>query len=285
MTELLRVAVPNKGSLADSAKEMLLSAGYRQRSDGKELTLIDSEHRVEFYYLRPRDIATYVGRGDLDLGITGRDMLLDSGASAIEEMSLGFGASCFRFAAPAEAELSVQDLAGKRIATSYSGLLGRYLAEKQIAAEIVHLDGAVESAIRLGVADVVADVVDTGTTLRKAGLAMFGEPICDSEAVLIRRADGGGDDVVVSALKTRLRSVMVAQNYLMMDYNVPADQLEATLRLAPGVDGPTVSSLAKDGWYAVRALVPRKGAHLLMDRLYDAGARGILLTQLAACRL
>ncbi len=282
---LLKVAVPNKGALAEASREMLTAAGYRQRTDSKELTLIDPDHGVEFYYLRPRDIAVYVGRGDLDVGITGRDMLLDSKATAREVMGLGFGGSRFRFAGPAGQSLTLEGLAGKRIATSYAGLLSTYLDEQGIEADIVPLDGAVESAIRLGVADVVADVVDTGTTLRKAGLEMFGEPICLSEAVLIERADGGAHDELVAGLKTRLRSVMVAQNYFMMDYNVGEAQLQATLELAPGVDGPTVSSLAREGWYAVRALVPRKGAHLLMDRLYDAGARGILLTELAACRL
>ena len=281
---LLRIAVPNKGALAESAAAMLRAAGYRQRTDAKDLTLIDADHGVEFYYLRPRDIAVYIGRGHLDLGITGRDMLLDSGAQATEVMELGFGGSRFRFAAPAGSAMTVADLAGKRVATSYPDLLATYLRDQGIVAELVKLDGAVESAIRLGVADVVADVVDTGTTLRRAGLELFGDPICTSEAVLIQRDDAelppGAE-----GLKTRLRSVLVAQNFLMMDYNVHAEDLEATTALAPGVEGPTVSTLAKDGWSAVRVLVPRKGAHLLMDRLYDAGARGILLTELAACRL
>ncbi len=280
----LRIAVPNKGALAEAASSMLRSAGYRQRSDAKDLTLIDSDHGVEFYYLRPRDIAIYIGRGHLDIGITGRDMLLDSDADATEVMALGFGRSRFRFAAVDGADLTLDDLRGKRIATSYVNLLEHYLADRGIEAEVVGLDGAVESAIRLGVADVVADVVDTGTAMRRAGLDMFGETICESEAVLIQR-NGGDLGPVAEALKTRLHSVLVAQNYMMMDYNVEATNLEATTALAPGVEGPTVSALSKDGWNAVRVLVPRKGAHLLMDRLHDAGARSILLSELAACRL
>lgn len=281
---LLRVAVPNKGSLSEGAAAMLRSAGYRQRHDSKELTLIDSDHDVEFYYLRPRDIAVYVGEGHLDLGITGRDMLLDSAANADEVMALGFGGSKFRFAAPGGAAMSIAELAGKRIATSYPGLLGSWLAEQGIAAELVKLDGAVESAIRLGVADVVADVVDTGTTLRKAGLEMFGDPILTSEAVLIRRR-GVAEPAGLANLKTRLDSVLVAHNYLMMDYNVAGADLEATCALARGVNAPTVSQLADDGWLAVRVLVPKRGAHLLMDQLFAAGARGILLTELSACRI
>ncbi|GAA3874234.1 ATP phosphoribosyltransferase [Tessaracoccus defluvii] len=281
---LLRIAVPNKGALAEPAAAMLRAAGYRQRWDLKDLTLIDSDHEVEFYYLRPRDIAVYIGRGDLDLGITGRDMLLDSAADATEIMQLGFAGSRFRFAAPVGTTLTLPDLEGLRIATSYPGLLDGYLREQGISAELVKLDGAVESAIRLGVADVVADVVDTGTTLKRAGLELFGDPICTSEAVLIQR-NGSDLPPQADALRTRLTSVLVAQNYLMMDYNVEAGNLAATTDLAPGVEGPTVSTLAKDGWCAVRVLVPRKGVHLLMDRLYEAGARGILLTELAACRL
>lgn len=281
---LLKIAVPNKGALAEAAATMLRAAGYRQRTDPKDLTLIDADHNVEFYYLRPRDVAVYVGEGHLDLGITGRDMLLDSGAGATEVMELGFGGSRFRFAAPVGGENSIEALAGKRIATSYPGLLQTWLDERGIDAELVKLDGAVESAIRLGVADVVADVVDTGTTLKRAGLEMFGDPICTSEAILIQRA-GVGEPAGMVGLRTRLESVLVAHNFLMMDYNVAASDLEATTALASGVNGPTVSQLAKDGWLAVRVLVPKKGAHLLMDRLFEAGARGILLTELNSCRL
>lgn len=282
---LLRIAVPNKGALAEPAAAMLRAAGYRQRTDAKDLTLIDTDHAVEFYYLRPRDIAVYIGRGDLDLGLTGLDMLLDSGADASEVMRLGFAGSRFRFAARDGANMTVADLEGRRIATSYPGLLQAYLDREGITAELVKLDGAVESAIRLGVADVIADVVDTGTTLRRAGLELFGEPICTSEAVLIQRNGGTQLPPQAEALRTRLTSVLVAQNYLMMDYNIETVNLEASTALAGGVEGPTVSTLAKEGWSAVRVLVPRKGAHLLMDKLYEVGARGILMTELAACRL
>ncbi len=281
---MLKIAVPNKGSLAEAASTMLRAAGYRQRTDSKDLILVDSAHDVEFYYLRPRDIAVYVGEGHLDVGITGRDMLLDSGARATELLALGFGGSRFRFAAPAGPTHSVEEVAGRRIATSYPGLLGRWLAEHGIEATLVKLDGAVESAIRLGVADVVADVVDTGTTLQRAGLEVFGDPICVSEAVLIGR-ETAGDLPGLAPLRTRLESVLVAQNYLMMDYNVAQENLAATTGLASGVNGPTVSRLAEPGWLAVRVLVPRSGAHLLMDQLFEAGARGIILTELSAVRL
>lgn len=281
---LLKIALPNKGSLADGASQMMREIGYRQRTDLKDLTLIDAENKVEFYYLRPRDIATYIGEGILDLGITGRDLLLDSGAHASEVMQLGFGGSRFRFAAPPDQITTLAGLHGKRVATSYPGLLGRYLEKAGVDARLIKLDGAVESAIRLGVADAIADVVDTGTTLRKAGLELFGEPILASEAVLIQRADAP-TPVGTESLVRRLSSLLVAKNYVLLDYDVPLEALERTCQLAPGLEGPTVSDLAKDGWHAVRVMVPRKGAQKLMDDLWDAGARAILVTEIAACRL
>jgi len=282
---LLKIAVPNKGSLADGATQMLSDAGYRQRTDPKDLVLVDRSGGAEFYYLRPRDIATYVGEGILDLGVTGRDMLLDAGAPAREIMPLGFGSSTFRFAGPAGAGLTVEGLAGRRVATSYPGLLGAYLAEHGVAARLITLDGAVESAIRLGVADAIADVVDTGTTLSKAGLELFGDPVLQSEAILVARPGVDEKSEAVQHVLARLSGVIVARDYVLMDYDIADADLPAAARLTPGLESPTVSPLARSGWSAVRALVPRQGAQQLMDDLWAVGARAILVTELAACRL
>ena len=166
---MLKIAIPNKGSLADSSIAILKEAGYRQRSDSRDLVLVDTENNVEFYYLRPRDIALYVGSGELEAGVTGRDLLIDSGAAATEVLALGFGGSTFRFAGPAGKKYSMKDINGKRVATAYPGLVQSHLISLGISAEVVRLDGAVESSVRLGVADVIADVVSTGNTLRQAG--------------------------------------------------------------------------------------------------------------------
>lgn len=281
---LLKIAVPNKGSLSESASQLLTEAGYRQRHDAKDLVLLDSENGVEFYYLRPRDIAVYVGEGTLDLGITGRDMLLDSAAAATEVLPLGFGATRFRFAAPSGGDLTLADLAGKRIATSYPGLLGAYLADHGVDARLIHLDGAVESSIRLGVADVIADVVETGSTLKRNGLELFGDAILESEAILIQRSGAAAPDGAEQLVR-RLNGVLTARNYLMVDYNVPESELAAACAITPGIDAPTVSPLAKEGWVAVRAMIPRGQAHPIMDALYAAGADGILVTSIIACRL
>ena len=281
---LLRVAVPNKGALADAAAEMLREAGYAQRTDPKELLLLDEANGVEFFYLRPRDIAVYVGEGTLDVGITGRDMLLDSGAPATEVMPLGFGRSRFRFAAPTGSTLTVEALQDLRLATSYPGLVGSYLKERGVITRLIALDGAVETAIRLGVADVIADVVETGSTLRQAGLELFGDPILESEGILIRRSRAEIPSGL-GQLERRLSGVLVARNYVMMDYDVSDDVVQQACAITPGLESPTVSPLAKPGWHAVRAMVPRTAAQQIMDDLWDIGARAILVTDIAACRL
>ena len=279
----LRIAVPNKGALTQAATEILRESGYRQRSDSKELVLVDSENDVEFFYLRPRDIALYVGEGTLDVGITGRDLLLDSGAKAEEVMGLGFGRSRFHFAGPAGRYSTLADLAGLRIATSYVGVVEDYLLRHGIEATVTRLDGAVETSIQLGVADVIADVVETGSTLRAAGLATFGEVILESEAVLITRGGEVPDDFEI--FRRRLEGVLVARSYVMMDYDIEEARLDEATRFAPGREGPTISPLGKPGWVAVRVMVPRAGSQRLMDDLYSLGARAILLTDIHACRL
>ena len=281
---LLRIALPNKGSLSQAASDMLREAGYRQRTDSKQLTVLDVANGVEFFYLRPRDIALYVGEGTLDVGITGRDLLLDSGAKAEEVRTLGFGHSRFRFAARPGTLASLEDLSGKRIATSYVGVVRRHLEERGIDASVVRLDGAVETSIQLGVADVIADVVETGSTLKAAGLEIVGGVILESEAVLVTRA-GGGEPAGFEIFKRRLDGVLVARSYVMMDYDMPEAGLDEALVLTPGLEGPTLSPMHREGWVAVRAMVPRDGAQKLMDDLYQIGARAILLTDIHACRL
>jgi ATP phosphoribosyltransferase len=281
---MLRIAVPNKGSLSEATVEMLREAGYRTRRDGKELVVSDPDNDVEFFYLRPRDIAVYVGSGTVDAGVTGRDLLLDSGSTAIEVMALGFGASTFRYAARPGHVASTADIDGKRVATSYPGLVRADLVRHGIDAEVVRLDGAVETAITLGVADVIADVVETGTTLRNQGLEVFGDPILRSEAVLIR-GDRPGEAQVVSVLERRLAGVITARTYVMLDYDCPREIVDKACELTPGLESPTVSPLQDEDWVAVRAMVPRIGRNRLMDELYDLGARAILVTDIAACRL
>lgn len=281
---MLRIAVPNKGSLSDSAGEMLREAGYRTRRDSKELIVVDETNQIELFYLRPRDIAVYVGTGTVDCGITGRDLLLDAESPAVEVMSLGFGRSTFRYAARPGVVAAVADIAGRRVATSYPGLVEKHLVDLGITAEVVRLDGAVETAVTLGVADVIADVVETGTTLRSQGLAAFGDPILRSEAVLIKdphTQTGNGFD----RLRRRLLGVVTARSYVMLDYDCPVAQVERAIRITPGLESPTLAPLHDKTWVAIRAMVPKADTHTIMDELYDIGARAILVTDISACRI
>ena len=280
---MLRVALPNKGSLAEDSIKILIEAGYKQRSDSRDLVTLDDVNQIEFYYLRPRDIAIYVASGELNIGITGRDLLLDSAVDAHELLSLGFGRSTFRFGVSASVtggDISI--LNGKRVATSYPGLVKSYLASKSIKAEVVQLDGAVESAVRLGVADAIADVVSTGNTLRQAGLKVIGESILESEAVLISSSKTTEE---MQVLIHRLNSVIIARQYVLMDYDVRSELVEAACALTPGIESPTISPLRVEGWMAIRAMVKRQEAHRIMDDLWSLGARGILVTDIHACRL
>lgn len=282
---MLRIAVPNKGSLSEVAAQMLAEAGYSGRRDSRKLVHQDERNGVEFFYLRPRDIATYVGSGALDVGITGRDLLLDSGSSAQEIAALDFADSTFRFAAPAgEGYTELAHLAGKRVATSYPHLVDKFLRERGVTAEIVKLDGAVESAVQLGVADAVADVVSTGATLKAAGLQIFGPVILNSTALLIGNA-GVTENQAVARLLRRLRGVLVARKYVIMDYDLPLAKLEEATEIAGGIESPTVSPLKDEGWVAVRVMVRSEDANDVMDRLADLGAKAILVTAVHAARL
>lgn len=283
---MLRIAVPNKGMLSEPAWNMLAEAGYRLRSNSRQLVVEDPDNDVELFYLRPLDIAVYVGRGTIDVGITGRDLLLNSGTEAVEHMPLGFGASTFRFAAPAESPINrLDDIDGKRVASSYDKLVDDYLKARNVHADIIHLDGAVESSVQLGVADLIADVVSTGTTLRNAGLRVFADPILHSEAILIRSPRVAPDDDRLTILGRRIKGVLTAQRYVLMDYDIPVSKVAAAVEVTPGFESPTISPLHDKQWAAVRVMVPRDKVNQLMDRLYEVGARGIIVTALQASRI
>ncbi|ORV12609.1 ATP phosphoribosyltransferase [Mycobacterium celatum] len=282
---MLRVAVPNKGALSEPAAEILAEAGYRRRTDPKDLTVLDPVNNVEFFFLRPKDIAIYVGSGDLDFGITGRDLARESEAPVAERLSLGFGSSSFRYAAPAGRDWSTADLAGRRIATAYPNLVRKDLAAKGIEATVIRLDGAVEISVQLGVADAIADVVGSGRTLSLHDLVAFGEPLCDSEAVLIERADAREHvSPARDQLVARVQGVVFGQQYLMLDYDCPRSVLDNATSITPGLESPTIAPLADPDWVAVRALVPRRDVNAIMDELAAIGAKAILASDIRFCR-
>ena len=283
---MLRVAMPNKGSLSEGALDLVRQAGYRCKRSGRELTLLDEAHGVEFVFLRPRDIAVYVGNGTLDIGITGRDLALDSCSPVVELMGLGFGRSKFYYAVPDGSGLEPDGFDGLRIATSYPELVRSDLERRGVSGTVVRLDGAVEISVKLGVADVIADVVESGRTLREAGLNTVGDPVMESEAVVIVRREG---DAVgrpeTQRLVTRLRGILVARDYAMVEYDVPRTALDAACAITPGIEAPTVAPLNKEGWVAVKSMVPRSSIHTMMEQLAEVGARGIIVTDIRTCQL
>ncbi|MGZ4524717.1 MAG: ATP phosphoribosyltransferase [Mycobacteriaceae bacterium] len=281
---MLRVAVPNKGSLSESAAGILAEAGYRRRTDSRDLTVLDPANQVEFFFLRPKDIAIYVASGELDLGITGRDLALDSGATVQERVALGFGRSSFRYAAPAGKKWTPSDLAGLRIATSYPRLVETDLTARGIEATVIRLDGAVEISIQLGVADAIADVVGSGRTLRQHDLVAFGDVLCESEAVLIEREGAPAGDPARDQLAARVQGVVFAQQYMMLDYDCPRELLTKALEVTPGLESPTLSPMADENWMAVRAMVSRKSVNAVMDVLSALGAKAILASDIRSCR-
>jgi len=279
---LLRVAVPNKGILSDSAILMLKEAGYTVRRDPKDLHVVDQAHGIEFFYLRPRDIATYVGAGSLDVGFTGLDLLLDSRSKAESVADLGFGGSTFRFAGPVGQFKTLQDLAGKRVATAYPHLVEDFLKAEGVSVDLVQLDGAVEVAVRLGVADAVADVVSTGNTLRQAGLEIFGPIILESSAQLIVTPNRKADHM---QLLRRMQGVLVAREYVIFDYDCPAELVAQASAITPGIESPTISPMRDTDWVAVRSLVLANEINAKMDELYELGARAILVSAIHAARI
>ena len=281
----LKLALPNKGALSEGAVDLLLKAGYRCKRSGRELVIRDSENKIDFVFLRPRDIALYVGNGIIEVGITGIDLALDSGAEVETVFPLGFGKSRFCFAAPKEQKLTVEQFNGLRIATSYPNLLKSELAKRNLECNVVKLDGAVEISIALGVADAIADVVESGATMREAGLEIVGEPMLHSQAVVIGRSAAVADRPEVALLIARLKGIMRAAEYVMVEYDIERSKLDEACRITPGIESPTIAPLSNPEWVAVKSMVKRKEANSVMDQLYELGGRGIIIMEISACRL
>jgi ATP phosphoribosyltransferase len=281
---MFKLAIPNKGALSEGAVKILSDAGYRCKRYSRELVVRDAEHEVEFIFLRPRDIAVYVGTGLIHAGITGRDLAMDSNAGVTERLALKFGRSRFCYAAGAGLGITPQDLGGKRIATSYPNIVQQDLEKRGLKADVVRLDGAVEISIQLGVADVIADVVESGRTLVEAGLEIIGDPVMNSEAVLIQRA-GAGTDEAFDLLLKRLEGILVAREFVLLEYVVPSDGLKQACAITPGVKSPTVSPVSEDGWMAVAAMVRTAGLNRIIDQLSELGAKGIIAQEIRTCRL
>ncbi len=282
---MIQIALPNKGVLSDEAIELVRAAGYRCRRSRGELMTRDEENDVEFYFLRPRDIAVYVNDGILELGITGRDLAADSDVPLEELLALGFGEARFSYAAQRDADITPDELGGLRIATSYPNLVRQDLERRGIEAQIVTLDGAVEISVELGVADVVADVVQTGQTLEAAGLKVIGEPVMTSEAILVARNAATASNGQVRQFIERVRGILLAREYVMIEYDIERKLLPEAVELTPGIESPTIAPLSRPDWVAVKSMARRRGINRIMEELAEIGARGIIITDIRTCRI
>lgn len=282
---MLKIALPNKGSLADEALRLMSEAGYACRRYHRELWVHDKEQDIDFVFLRPRDIAVYVDRGILDMGITGRDLAEEAQVRIVELLPLGFGRSRFCYAVPSQSDLTPDRFGGLRIASSYPRLVERDLTRRGLTADIIALDGAVEISVALGVADAIADVVQSGQTIKQAGLKIVGDPLLASEAILITSRRNTELSASFRVVMERLQGIVVARDYVMVEYDAPEVLLPEFCKLTPGIESPTIAPLSKTGWMAVKAMVKRKGVNDIMDQLAAKGAKGIIVTNIQACRL
>lgn len=283
---MLQIALPNKGALSDGAADLADEAGYHCQRRGRELSVRDNDHGVEFVFLRPRDIATYVSKGIIDLGVTGLDLTYDSGADVEHVMELGFGKARFCYAVPKSSGLTPdQFTSDTRIATSYDNLVRRDLEARGVDAQVVPLDGAVEISIQLGVADVIADVVQTGRTIDEAGLETTGDPILHSQAVLVAQNGETAQREPAQRFAERVKGILVAREYIVVEYDLPKDRLPEAREITPGIESPTVSPLSKEDWVAVKAMARQEEINAIMDDLSSLGARGIIITSIRTCRI
>ena len=280
---MIKVALPNKGMLFEPTQELLKACGYSAAKPYKTLTSVDTKNGIEFFFLRPSDIPMYVGRGIIDAGITGIDFNAEACSPAVKVLDLPYGASRLCAAVPNDSKYaSLDELKNMRIATSFPSIVSKFFKKHDM--QLVVLEGAVEISVSLGVSDAIVDVVETGTTLKQAGLRILGDPLFRSNAALFCHPDKQ-DLAEVHTLIRRIEGKLVAQAYMMIEYDVPAEILSKACELTPGLDAPTVSKLHGKDWYAVKAMVKQGDANQIMDRLWDIGCRSILLYAIKSARI
>lgn len=279
---MIKVALPNKGQLFERTIEIMSACGYRVNKSSRSLSTIDNDNQVEFFFLRPTDIPLYVANGILDAGITGKDFVAEKGLNPTCLFELNYGQSKLCAAAPVElGAKTLADLRGKRIATSFPHLVSRYFPEREL---LVELEGAVEISVHLGIADAIVDIVETGSTLKQAGLMIVGDPLFESRAALFAHV-GREEQEELVILRNRLQGKVLAQEYLMIEYDAAEPILKAACAITPGIESPTVMSLEKPGWFSVKSMVSRRVAQRIMDDLARLGCRGIVLTSIDSVRL
>ncbi len=280
---MIKIALPNKGQLCDPTLEILTDCGYRVNRSARSLSALDLENGIEFYFLRPGDIPLYISNGILDAGVTGRDFVAEKELQPSWLLDLHFGQSKMCAAVPQESPVqSLAEVAALKIATSFPNITRSYFKGKSL--QIVDLEGAVEISIKLGIAEAIVDVVETGSTLRQAGLRIVGEPLFHSVAALYAHP-GRETAEEVLILKSRLEGKLVAHQHKMVEYDCPATILDAACAITPGIESPTIMPLQKQGWFSVKSMIQKREAHKIMDDLSRLGCKGILLSSVESARI
>jgi ATP phosphoribosyltransferase len=285
MNRNFRIGVPSKGRLADVAAELLHEAGLSFRQHARGLFARVREMPIDVTFLRTEDIPVLCAEGAIDMGITGSDLVAESGKELVQRLALGVGACRLAICVPDESEAETPSaLDGLRIATSFPRVTEAYLQDQHATqVHLVELSGSVEIMISLGVADAIVDLVETGSTLAANHLRILDE-IGRYEAVLIQNTHGFETSLADRVVR-RLEGVVIARGYSLLEYNVPRDKLPEAERITPGFNSPTVSSLEDSQWCAVRVMVARKDVIRIMEELEALGASAILETQIRNCRL
>jgi len=280
----LRIGVPSKGRLSDQAAELLKQAGLSFRRTERSLFARVGEMPIDITFLRTDDIPVLCAEGAIDMGITGSDLLAESGADVLIRLSLGIGKCKLALCVPDDSDINgPEQLGGKRVATSFPNVTRRYLSQHKADVHLMNLGGSVEIMITLGVADAIVDLVETGSTLAANNLRVLAE-IGRYESVIIQnkaRREGELADRVVR----RLEGVVIARSWSLLEYNLPRTKLAEAEKITPGFNSPTVNSLEDPAWCAIRVMVRRGEVIEVMERLEALGAHAILETQINNCRL
>jgi ATP phosphoribosyltransferase len=281
---LLRIGVPSKGRLAELAAQLLTDAGLSFRRSDRSLFARCKDMPIEITFLRTDDIPVLVAEGAIGLGITGADLVAESGAELVHRLDLGVGSCRLALCVPDDASIDdPRQLAGRRVATSFPRITKRWLAERGVDAHFVALSGSVEVMIALGVADAIVDLVETGSTLAANRLRVLDE-IGRYETVLVQDPHISHPDLADRIVR-RLEGIVIARSWSLLEYNVPRIRLAEAEQITPGFKSPTVMALEDPAWCAVRAMVRRSEAHAVKERLEAIGAVAMIETRIANCRL
>ena len=281
---LLRIGIPSKGRLSELAAQLLADAGLSFRRPERSLFARCKDMPVEVTFLRTDDIPVLTAEGAIDLGITGADLVAESGAEVVHRLDLGVGTCRLALCVPDDATVDdPRKLAGRRVATSFPRITRRWLADRGVEAHFVELSGSVEVMIALGVADAIVDLVETGSTLAANRLHVLDE-IGRYETVLVQHP-GLAATALADRIVRRLEGIVIARSWTLLEYNVPRTRLADAEKITPGFNSPTVMSLEDQAWCAVRAMVKLGDVHAVMERLEAIGATAVIETRIGNCRL